>query len=443
MSRKAIKTLLFCIVNACLLLTSAAADGPAKVLRWKGSDITGINEVKLRDDARVQILHSRGAFSAAIGELPVAFLASWGLSTNSVEERRVARQNEALAGFEPAVRSGLFREVDGVVYDLRKYQPEWSYFSQAKLVRFLKAGALFDVSSDPNTMTFIVVTHLSELPRAAQRLDINAKLVSSIDYLDDIGNVRKLRLFDVGRRCGREEIPEAITRDGQTCASLVEDSLDRGVLAKLPDGQDLKGNGTGFFISEDGYLLTNAHVVEDAQRVKVRTKRGVLPAEIIEINKREDLALLKVAGKFQSLPIADDSSAGLGDTVFTIGFPNISVQGLEPKFTDGKISSLSGMRDDPITYQVSVPVQSGNSGGPLVNQQGQVVGVIVAKLNDMAMLRSTGSVAQNVNYAVKVRYLRKLLAKHPEAIVATKKPAVQGQEAVKLVEQSVAMVLIY
>src|SRR5208283_1652516 len=113
---------------------------------------------------------------------------------------------------------------------------------------------------------------------------------------------------------------------------------------------------------------------------------------------------LKVRGHFKPLPLDFDQTVAMGDPVFTIGFPNTDVQGTEPKYTDGKISSLSGMEDDPSQYQITVPIQPGNSGGALVAGNGAVVGVVRAKLNDLAVLVVSGSVPQNVNYAVKVKY---------------------------------------
>ena len=142
--------------------------------------------------------------------------------------------------------------------------------------------------------------------------------------------------------------------------------------------------------------------------MKVKTSSGVFPAVVVRVDETNDLALLKVAGEFKPLCVATND-VQLGDPVFTIGFPDIDLQGTEPKYTDGKISSLTGIKDDPNEYQVSVPVQPGNSGGPLVDLAGNVKGVIVARLNDFAALRSMGSLPQNVNYAVKGNLLRDFL----------------------------------
>lgn len=443
-SRNGLLRLLAVVVISCGACYCAVAATPATSVRWNGADITGVTSVKLRDDGRVLVLYSGGGFSTPMDQLPAEFLASWNLSKDAAERQKTERQDQAQSGLDSAARDGLFREVEGVVYDLRKYQPEWSYFRQAKFVKALPKGGIFDVSSDPSVATLIVVINLPELNWRTQRLDINAKLVSSYDYLDTIRNVRKLRLFDAGRPCSRDEIPEAIAADNQPWGNVnvAGKATSGGVLSKLPDGQSLKSSGTGFFISEDGYLITNWHVVEDSSRVKVKCGKGIFPAEVVKSDRIKDLALLKISGQFHPLTFAPDN-VSLGEPAFTIGFPNVQLQGMEPKFTDGKISSLSGLRDDPNRYQISVPVQPGNSGGPLVDDRGKVIGVVVARLNDMTVLRTSGSLPQNVNYAIKGQIAADF-AKHLPAIkLASAKNCGSQEEAVKSAQEAVAMVLVY
>lgn len=149
-----------------------------------------------------------------------------------------------------------------------------------------------------------------------------------------------------------------------------------------------------------------------------------------------------MSGQFKPLCISTND-AQLGDSVFTIGFPAIDLQGTEPKYTDGKISSLSGLRDDPDKYQISVPVQPGNSGGPLVDQSGNVAGVIVARLNDFAALRSMGSLPQNVNYAVKGKLLRDFLSQSSDVRWLPGRSLARRGSLVPSVQQSVAIVLVY
>ena len=175
-----------------------------------------------------------------------------------------------------------------------------------------------------------------------------------------------------------------------------------------------KITGTGFMITRNGYLVTNHHVVKDSRKVRVQTGAGLLSAEIVRVDAASDLALLKVTGSFDALPVVSSRAIRLGAMVATVGFPNIGLQGFEPKLSKGDISSLAGIQDDVKQFQISVPVQPGNSGGALVDERGNVVGVVTAQLNQEAALESTGTLAQNVNYAVKSSYLLSFLEAVPE-----------------------------
>jgi S1-C subfamily serine protease len=184
-----------------------------------------------------------------------------------------------------------------------------------------------------------------------------------------------------------------------------------------------KVSGTGFLITRNGYLVTNHHVVKDSRKVRIQTAAGFLAAEIVSVDASLDLALLKVEGSFAALPVVSSRTARLGMTVATVGFPNIDLQGFAPKLSKGEISSLSGMQDDSKQFQISVPVQPGNSGGALVDEHGNVVGVVSAQLSQEAALESSGTLAQNVNYAVKSSYVLSFL----EAIPAVSSGLLAGR----------------
>ncbi|HEY0457417.1 MAG TPA: serine protease, partial [Verrucomicrobiae bacterium] len=158
-----------------------------------------------------------------------------------------------------------------------------------------------------------------------------------------------------------------------------------------------------------------------------------------------DLALLKVSGKFKPLAIGESKESRLGESVFTIGFPNPIMQGMEPKLTRGDISSLSGMKDDRRHFQISVPVQPGNSGGPLVDMSGNVVGIVTMRLGDFRALQMTGAIPQNVNYAVKSELIRSFAEAVPEVKRALKMPHKAGagkfDEIVTEVELGTATIL--
>jgi len=170
--------------------------------------------------------------------------------------------------------------------------------------------------------------------------------------------------------------------------------------------------GTGFFISSTGDLLTNRHVIEGAKSVEVVTENGTTyPARVVSEDSANDIAHLKInGGTFPYFPLSSSRDVKLGDEVMTLGYPLITIQGQSQKATFGRINSKSGMKDDTRFYQIDVPIQPGNSGGPLISDSGSVVGITTATLSTVATLKASGSLPQNVNYAVKIDYALPMLA---------------------------------
>ena len=205
--------------------------------------------------------------------------------------------------------------------------------------------------------------------------------------------------------------------------------------------------GTGFFVTEDGYLLSNHHVIKGAKSIFVKSASGFVSAKVVSMDSQNDIALLKVEGRFKPLPLVASRDVKLGASVFTLGFPNPELQGVSAKLTKGEISSLSGIRDDPRQFQISVPVQPGNSGGPLIDDSGNVVGIVTARLSEAASLTSSGMLPQNVNYALKSSFVSAFLeAQNAVASRLPKPRTLSGQKLEDLVkdsEQSISMVVTY
>ena len=169
--------------------------------------------------------------------------------------------------------------------------------------------------------------------------------------------------------------------------------------------------GSGFFVSDRGHFITNAHVVGDYRYVFVRDSSGALfEARRISADDRRDLALLVISRASQGLKVAQSTSAAKGEEAYAVGYPMPGIQGQESKITSGLVNSLSGLRDSQSWMQVSVPIQAGNSGGPLVTSKGEVLGVVVATINAKRILEKDGALAQNVNYAIKSEEVHSFLA---------------------------------
>jgi S1-C subfamily serine protease len=185
-------------------------------------------------------------------------------------------------------------------------------------------------------------------------------------------------------------------------------------IAKLPAGQlpsvDIapSGYGSGLLI-KGGYVVTCCHVVDKAQKISISCQGKDFPARLIQKDAGNDIAILRVDGADAGATLSFADSVKLGAQVFTMGFPHPGLQGSDVKFTTGSISGLTGPGNTPVYYQISAPLQSGNSGGPLFDEYGNLVGIVAAKLDSLKMLAATGDLTQNVNYAIKSDYLVPLL----------------------------------
>ena len=164
--------------------------------------------------------------------------------------------------------------------------------------------------------------------------------------------------------------------------------------------------GTGFALTNN-YIVTNNHVVEGAKTISIQGINGDFnnkySAEVVTTDKHNDLAIIKVKGvniSSASIPYAvKTSTSEVGEEVFVLGYPLTSTMGEEIKLTTGVISSKTGFQGDVSIYQISAPIQPGNSGGPLFDSKGNVVGIVSAKHKG----------AENVGYAIKTSYLKNLM----------------------------------
>ena len=217
--------------------------------------------------------------------------------------------------------------------------------------------------------------------------------------------------------------------EGESCAF--------GVAAMVLHGRAEIAYGTCFAVSPDGLLLTALHVVERDGPLRVRLADGrIARAEVVATDPDHDLALLRAnAATPAYLSLAEEGRIRLGERVFTLGFPVVELLGPEPKFTEGVISSVTGNVGEAL-LQISVPVQPGNSGGPLLDEQGRVVGVVVQVASLGAFLDLAGTLPQNVNFAVRASYARRMLPKLPPP-----DPPVGREEAIERARRALCLVI--
>lgn len=172
-------------------------------------------------------------------------------------------------------------------------------------------------------------------------------------------------------------------------------------------------SGSGFVVSRNAYIVTNNHVVADCVGDIHGNLVGQAPVKlrVVSADEENDLALLQGTKKFKEKDIATirASAVNSGDQVVAIGYPLHGLLTSDLTVTTGIISSLAGLHNDTRFLQISAPVQPGNSGGPLHDNSGNIVGVVSAKLDALRMVKATGDIPQNINFAIKTGALRDFL----------------------------------
>ncbi len=215
---------------------------------------------------------------------------------------------------------------------------------------------------------------------------------------------------------------------------------------KPKDDAVVSAYGSGFFISTNGFLVTNHHVVDGGKRFSILSDCGEFSAKLIAKDPNTDLAVLKVDGSFTALSLSSDKNARLGQDIFVMGFPRPSDQGFAPKVTKGVISSLKGLQDNPTRYQIDASIQPGNSGGPVCDAHGNLVAVAVSSLSAKYFLKHEGSLPQNVNYAIKKSYLLAFLDSIPELANChriARADFSRFEDAVAFVQKCVVLIKVY
>jgi S1-C subfamily serine protease len=170
-------------------------------------------------------------------------------------------------------------------------------------------------------------------------------------------------------------------------------------------------SGTGFVVSDSGYVVTNNHVISECASDVHGNRVGESPAalRVVSTDETNDLALLQATGSFKDTVSIRGTAIHSGDAVIVIGFPFHGLLTSDFTVTTGIVSSLAGLLNDTRFLQISAPVQPGNSGGPLLDTSGALVGVVSEKLNAIKVAKATGSFPENINFAIKTGALRDFL----------------------------------
>lgn len=222
----------------------------------------------------------------------------------------------------------------------------------------------------------------------------------------------------------------------------VDENIDAFVKLYPLNGNSVFSSGTGFALSSNGIIATNYHVISESKNVWVRGINGDFNrswnAKVLLVDKNNDLALLKIVdldfSGIGSVPYSlARSSAEVGDKVNVLGYPLRSTMGDEIKLSTGFISAKSGFQGDITCYQLSAPVYPGNSGGPVITEDGRLIGVISARHTE----------AYSASYAIKVSYLLQIMNDISPSLAKPSSNILSGKtliEQVKLVKKFVYIV---
>jgi S1-C subfamily serine protease len=184
--------------------------------------------------------------------------------------------------------------------------------------------------------------------------------------------------------------------------------------------------GAGTVVSADGLVLTNHHVAQNCESLAVLdAQRARTAATVVGADVANDLALLKVKRSFPAAAsFRRATSLQAGESVTVVGFPLASVLGFEPNVTFGYVSATGGLRGDSTRFQISAPIHKGNSGGPILDQGGQLIGIVTAKLDALAVQQRTGDLPQNISFGVRSEVAQAFVERHS----ATVRSADSGQK---------------
>lgn len=179
----------------------------------------------------------------------------------------------------------------------------------------------------------------------------------------------------------------------------------------LPPVQRGDTSGSGIVVTLEGHIVTNQHVVQQCNALEVSDENHQTQrAQLIAADTGRDLALIKVEQRFaQAARLRSETAPRLGEAIMVVGYPLAGMLGSKPGVGFGNVSSATGINDNPAQMQISVPIQRGNSGGPVFDQAGHVIGAVASKLDALKVAESLGDLPQNVNFAIRGDVLRAFL----------------------------------
>jgi len=252
-----------------------------------------------------------------------------------------------------------------------------------------------------------------------KRLRLQKKLksfgyyASSIDGLYGKGTAAALKTYNSKHLGNADLLSSSSNVTALITAVLVTELRDTSPAKPVPTSQSDStykvASGTGFYVSNEGHIITNHHVIDGCKDIKAHSKGETLKTVKIAFDRQNDLALLKVSHQPSHVfPISSDGPYPLQDVVVA-GFPFGDRVSSSLKFTKGIVSSLSGIGNNYSEIQIDAAIQPGNSGGPIMDEYGNIIAVAVSKLDMKKILKDYGVIPENTNFGIKASAVKNLL----------------------------------
>ena len=334
--------------------------------------------------------------------------------------RSLGRYDEALRDANATIRLAptyafTFRSRANVYADMGSLGPAIADYSRAISMDPGSAGLLIDrgkafakASRNQDAIAdFSRALDLDSRAHAAlrERGLLYLKIGKYDAALDDLTLYARLEPADQEVQRALDEIQ----RSNRVPPGRADNNPERDGDRRPSDAEKGASSGTGFFVTAEGHVITNAHVVEGCSAPKITWGlASPVTGRVLTRDGANDLALIKSDLK-PNATASLRAGVKIGEGIATFGYPLVGLLSTKGNFTTGNVSALTGMRDDTRFLQISAPVQPGNSGGPMLDQAGNVVGVVVSKLNAIKVAEAIDDVPQNVNFAIKTSVLMNFL----------------------------------
>ncbi len=219
------------------------------------------------------------------------------------------------------------------------------------------------------------------------------------------GQLSKSELAEAQRLSSAWKKDQILAREGRPASASTAPAATPGTLVK-------QQTGSLFVVSKTGHAITNQHVIQGCTELRIEGREGV--AKKVTEDAVNDLALVQIPGEVKATAaiVTDPAKLRQGEDIVVFGFPLNAVLSSGGNLTPGVVSALTGLGNNTNQIQITAPIQPGSSGSPVLNKKGEVVGVVSMKLDDKKMVKATGQIGQNVNFAVSGQTLKTFLDTH-------------------------------